>query len=777
MIVIIALVFCISCSGNPAAPVTSADDQQIVKVSSGETACLGLWQVAIDKDTESIDITELRTGDKIINVLGFLEPPALSKMTIDFDSLFIDAPIIEVDVVINHPFHPIYNQFTGFDIRGVVFGPELTNADGLTIIPSPEFFSGVPFGYQDGLLGAPDSVGNYEGLAGYKYFTDGLNADVELSEYFSDPFFLTYRGYFPEGGIAVRHYVLDWTDADQDFFVFNYAIYANYDWPVGEGPYDIDDFEITTANSAEAFCCKVTELSNSLYYSDGNGGGTISLEAEIWDWLGNISTVGLASYDANTNIAADTFFSYTGPGNTDKSYLFEIYDVPVNPATAGDLKLLITATDPVTFGEAWLLSLLPGSNVKYDDQVFNGFFHITPVNECPVPAVVSTVPPFGSGILDDVVFNCTGLVNGPSLGVTLTDGVSDWLGTDVTYVSSTEMIADIDLTGAAFGEELDIVITNGCGTDGTGPATWQVLYYIHVVGTPNIDVVGTRTPRDIAIDPSSNQTAVMYDTFWINWSNDYQSSSSSYYSWGSHQMGNMDAQPSLIWYSHAYFTSYGGNYLCWSWADFTGWQSTHSQWQPYNDNRLYDMANAQGSNYLFAAYHFLTSSMTSISIMSTNADYSIGYPAMMTGTFYNGPGNTGVLKDNLIAIDLAEYSGIGKPDMYFLEALPTTNTAVVEKWHVDNTPTFLLAFGENHLYNPLDITVDSNYNIYILEEDSNGDANIWAYNPSGTLIGASGDLTVTELSGDPLRMDCSLSPADDEVHVLHLNGVTRFSMY
>ncbi len=163
--------------------------------------------------------------------------------------------------------------------------------------------------------------------------------------------------------------------------------------------------------------------------------------------------------------------------------------------------------------------------------------------------------------------------------------------------------------------------------------------------------------------------------------------------------------------------------------------------------------------------------------MSTNADYSLNYPAHMTGTFYNGPGNTGVLVDNLIAIDMPEYSGSGNPDMYFLEALPDTDTAVVEKWHIANTPTFLLAFGEDHLYDALDITVDSDYNVYILEKDSNGDANIWAYDASGALIGASGPLTSAELSGDPLRMDCSLSASPNEVHVLHSDGVTRFSMY
>ncbi len=276
---IVMTAFGVSCSNSP----VSSPDTQTGALELGEalgsTSCAGFWQVTVDPVAGTIEAADMRSGDKIVNVLGFLEPPALSGMTIDFDTLYIDNPIIEVDVIINHPFDTVYNQFTGFDVRGVVFGPELTNADGLTIIPSPEFFTGVPFGYQNGLLGTPDGIADYEGLAGYKYFTDGLDADADLAEFLSDPFFVEYRGYFPEGGLCVRHYVLDWSNVEHDFFVFNYAIYANYDWPVGDGPYDINDFEITTANSAEAVCCKVTELDNSLYYSDGSGGGTISLQA------------------------------------------------------------------------------------------------------------------------------------------------------------------------------------------------------------------------------------------------------------------------------------------------------------------------------------------------------------------------------------------------------------------------------------------------------------------------------------------------------------------
>jgi hypothetical protein len=169
--------------------------------------------------------------------------------------------------------------------------------------------------------------------------------------------------------------------------------------------------------------------------------------------------------------------------------------------------------------------------------------------------------------------------------------------------------------------------------------------------------------------------------------------------------------------------------------------------------------------------------MDLISFITCTGDYAFNYLGNCGVPFYGGTGSTGVVADNVKGIDIPEYSGSGNPDVYILEDEPESNTGVVEKWHVSYTPTFLLAFGEGLFYDPLDITVDSNYNIYVLDKNSSGLGVIWAYNPAGTLIGTSLPLTADKISGNPLRIDAHLSADPDEVHVLHSKGVTRFSMY
>ena len=138
--------------------------------------------------------------------------------------------------------------------------------------------------------------------------------------------------------------------------------------------------------------------------------------------------------------------------------------------------------------------------------------------------------------------------------------------------------------------------------------------------------------------------------------------------------------------------------------------------------------------------------------------------------------------DNLIAVDFAE-STLPYRDIYFMEALPSSDTAVVELWRVNTNPpsieqpTYMdISFGEGHLYDPVDITVDSDFFVYILETDSNGDPMIWAYDDAGILTGWSEALDSSKMSGDPLRIDAHLSKDPDEVHALHSDGVTRFAM-
>jgi hypothetical protein len=111
----------------------------------------------------------------------------------------------------------------------------------------------------------------------------------------------------------------------------------------------------------------------------------------------------------------------------------------------------------------------------YDDPIYNCFIHTATVIDCP-PATVSATDPDGGWegqVLNDM--SITGsFIEGPSLAVKLAmTGESDIVATDVTFVSDTEITCDIDLAGAAAGD-WDVVVANGCGTEGSCSGCFEV---------------------------------------------------------------------------------------------------------------------------------------------------------------------------------------------------------------------------------------------------------------------------------------------------------------
>jgi len=514
----IILLFSVSCSGgdrNPGEPPMAASPVlPEADIAPGNTTCLGIWQVMINQEAGTIEAVDMRSSDLIINVLRFLEPPAMSGMKIDFSTLNIDAAHkkVEVDVILAHPIPD--PAFMGFDVRGVVFGPKVTNADGLTVIPSPEYFKGVPFGYKDGLLGVPDKTANYEGLAGYKYFCDGLGKDDDLVAFMSNPANLANRGVFSQSPKKnTRHYVLDWNDVAYGFFVFNYAVYANYDCPSGSPPIDINDFDINTANSAEAFCAKITELGNYLWYSGGTGGGKISLKVEAWDWQGDIADVTIQS--VKSGIIANTSFStYLGAGSTSKSYVYEFNAVPGTPTATGDLDILITVTDEHTFGECWLMGLLSSSHTMYAKPVYNCWIHTATVSSSYAGGWART-------------WGGTDLDNG--LGAA-TDGSGDIYVTGNFYGSNVDFDPG---TGTDYHSSKGLIDVFLSKSDSDGDFEWARTWggtnneYSDAVttdGSGNIYVAGDFQGSDVDFDPGSgtdfHSSNGAYDVFLTKFDSD-----------------------------------------------------------------------------------------------------------------------------------------------------------------------------------------------------------------------------------------------------------------
>ena len=362
----------LGCSSGTSAVVpdySAMSDIPEARENAGGCMPWGLWNVAIDSASGAVDITDIRSADDCLNVLGFLEPPALANMGIS--NLIISAPTrVQVDVSLTHPFTTSSHVFHGFDVKGVVFGANLVNRDGTTAWMNPTDFSGVPFGYQDGLLGVPHSSGHYTGANwGYKYFADGLTKNQDLVAFFSNITNMNKRGIFTEGSANTRHYDMTFTPSSH-FLVFNYAVVANYDWPTGSPPYNANSFPIATANCREAFCITAYEVSNNLWYDTNAavGGGTLDIDVEVYDWQGLGNTTVSLTGGGLTPVNVSTW----SPGSTTHSGIFSFTGLAPTVGSSAPKMITVTATDSsATFGSSWFMGMLPSSNSKYNVSVYS----------------------------------------------------------------------------------------------------------------------------------------------------------------------------------------------------------------------------------------------------------------------------------------------------------------------------------------------------------------------------------------------------------------------
>lgn len=310
---------------------------------------LGLWQLVADPDSDSIEIAELRTGSVHINLLPVLEPPVNEKLCVT--DISFDGLICDFNLNLTHPF-PGESQFTGFDCCGIIFTKgtvtgfhdsdlrmagdgetRVLNPDGYTRWWNPPGFSipGPPvLRYHDGLMGLPHETAEFDcTLNAYKLFSNDLGADDDVLDL--DP---TNRNPFLHSVVLTRHYTIDFAGG----LVLNYAVDVNWEMPIGQVPYDLDDFPME-ANRAEAWAYTVTELENSLWnpYPDGDtSGGDLSLAIEIWDHQNaDLNTVWVDSPGNFTFTSTSTPIS-GGPG-------YSTYQVDINGATPdfGSIDILI----------------------------------------------------------------------------------------------------------------------------------------------------------------------------------------------------------------------------------------------------------------------------------------------------------------------------------------------------------------------------------------------------------------------------------------------------
>ncbi len=287
----------VSCSSSNS-PITAFDEPEKAVSYGGSNShgLWGFWQFVADPEAQTLEYYQLRISEFHLNVLPFLEPPPLLNLTLESDVTFdIANNTLEVDIGLTHPFLGL-NEFAGFDVKGIVIsradlmdatptvqwempGPttlRLVNADGYTRMWNPVEFPYVLenelFCYKDGLLGAPDSFGNYDAqLNGYKYYCDGLlPGDPVTAMDFSQ------RGVFGPGTKNIRTFVISTPQG----LIFNYAVDASWEFPDGVSPWTYPDDYPITANSPEAYFIDCE--SDGLMFSE-DGGSIMNLTITVYD--------------------------------------------------------------------------------------------------------------------------------------------------------------------------------------------------------------------------------------------------------------------------------------------------------------------------------------------------------------------------------------------------------------------------------------------------------------------------------------------------------------
>jgi len=367
MLAIVQFIFG-GCSSNPQNPgIPPIAEHNAVTTNTDNHMCWGLWQFAADPAKGTLDVVQLRASDMHLNALVFLEPPPLLNLTLE--SLEFNGNIIDADIGLRHPFLGL-TEFTGFDVCGVLItngtnegfsdtdlriaGPgdtRLLNPDGWTRWWNPaEFPLGkTMFNYKDGLLGTPDSIGNYNStLNAYKYFCDDLaNPDDPLSAVN-----LAHRGMFSAGVKNIRHYQIE---LGADGLVFNYAVDASWQFPVGQKPWVAPDDFPPEANKVEPWRIDVTELANNLWNDGTSSGGSLKLKIDVYDWL----NIDMDSVKVECLALTPTIFDPDPVGGGEGYSIYEVDFTSVSPPQ-GSVDILVTVESEASGYQ----DLLPGKNVS-----------------------------------------------------------------------------------------------------------------------------------------------------------------------------------------------------------------------------------------------------------------------------------------------------------------------------------------------------------------------------------------------------------------------------
>jgi hypothetical protein len=351
----------------------------------------------------------------------------------------------------------------------------------------------------------------------------------------------------------------------------------------------------------------------------------------------------------------------------------------------------------------------------------------------------------------------------------------------VQYISATSLRADFNLAGAPFNQNLDMEVTNGCGTTGQLANCWSTALVYSTV-RPNMSIPSGGT--DIWCGKTTNDFGVLYSpppvgTQWRRFINDTYSS---YYTYlvpfgtlyGGY-CGPFDAGSTQMWWGIRYGSA-ATDLSCrnmWANFSFTGGGGGSSYNANYRGVR--GMADRPGqADEAWCWYGYGGAAPVEASVYwyrltgtsTGSAMYTTGAP------WLNGTGNTGVVANRLkgIAMDPDDTSPYR---VYTLET-DGGSGGNAECWNLASTPTLVATFGAGSFYYPVDISTDPAGFVYVLCRHTSTPARLWVYDPTGHAI-LDHIFTTGEVSGTPLRLDNH--DLSGEVHILHTGGVTRCTIY
>jgi len=351
----------VSCSTSNSPVITPDPLPREASDISSSHMLAGLYQFYVDPATQTFEYTQMRYSSMHLNVLVFLEPQPLLYLTIEGGVIFdFENYTMQCDIGLTHPFLGL-NEFAGFDVKGICIsradladdtpstllkmpGPStlrLTNADGYSRMWNPDEFPFDPdhhlFTYKDGMLGSPDSYGQYDAqLNGYKYFCDSLGPGDPVASMDLDQ-----RGLFSPGAKNVRTYMLSIPQG----LIFNYAIDANWEFPKGPAPWEVPDAYSLSANSPEAYNIEC-DITGTMY--SGNYGSNMDLSISVYDHQpGTVQYVFVESKYLNYTAPPDPPAVWTAAFQYSTDFI-EVYTVQIQNLTqvdAGDYAGIIHVVD------------------------------------------------------------------------------------------------------------------------------------------------------------------------------------------------------------------------------------------------------------------------------------------------------------------------------------------------------------------------------------------------------------------------------------------------